>query len=137
MLRIDTDTVEKVFTAELWNAFKVYPHQLEFDHAAGTINVLKNEDAVLINPAPSGHEEVSPANGTDWTLEELYKLIDTDLIEVVPVNDDLILIVDEEGLCKESPIPNPEASGVVEYHNRHFKDKIVGKAILCPSSMLK
>lgn len=133
----DQACIEKLVSAELWNQFKVYPPQLDIDHEAGTVEILELNDAVVIDPCKPV-DEVMPANGTDWTLEELYKLLNCDMIEVVRVTDDLILIIDEEGKLKHSTSHNREATEVMNYHhNPTWSDVIVGKAVLCPSSMLK
>lgn len=75
------------------------------------------------------YKTIKPANGSDFTLEELYNLIGCDLIEVVSLDGDKIMIVDEEGLLKGSRI-NHEASAICLAH-------IVGNAVFCPSDMLK
>ena len=44
------------------------------------------------------------------SLDFLYGLIDCDLVETVNLWGNKIMIVDEEGWLKESPVPNPRAS---------------------------
>lgn len=69
-----------------------------------------------------------------WTLEELYKLLDCTMVEVVRVGKvegiPHILIVDEEGMMKANAQMNVTA---FEYAKR----PIVGKALLCPTSEFK
>lgn len=82
----------------------------------------------LIVPGKDDVDAV-PANGTDYTLEECYKLLSCDLIEVVELPKGRILIVNEEGLLRRLPV-NREASllsGVM----------IVGPALCCPSGGLR
>jgi hypothetical protein len=45
-------------------------------------------------------EDVKPANGTDFTLEELQKMVGG-LIQVVPVFRTKLIVVDEEGRMKK------------------------------------
>ena len=78
-----------------------------------------------------GHTEIiMPANGSDFTLKELYKYIQCDIVEVLPCKGK-ILIVDEEGRLKNKSI-NPYASLLTD--SIHI---IVGKAILCDNRYFK
>ena len=60
-------------------------------------------------------EEVNPSNGKNFTLDELYKLLDCDTIEVIYLQEetkpkDLIMIGDEEsGLFGQ--LPHPQGVG--------------------------
>ncbi len=60
---------------------------------------------------PEGEvREVRPANGTDYTLEELQGFVGG-YIELVPVrNKEVLLVVDEEGRLKKDSKLNPGAS---------------------------
>lgn len=69
---------------------------------------------------------IEPKNGNDFKWEELYEAIGG-YIEIVRLGED-ILIVDEEGLCKQLPI-NPIATELAGH-------LIVGPAVLCKSSQL-
>lgn len=75
-------------------------------------------------------EKVPPTNGTDYTLEELQKMVGG-YIEVVrvPHKPSMILIVNEEGLLHNLP-PNPMATGIAG-------QPIVGNAVYCPTEHLK
>lgn len=74
-------------------------------------------------------QEVVPSNGTDFQLSELYQLLQCSMIEVLESNKaGWILIIDEEGRL-EDKAENPVVSMYAPYD-------IVGKAIICPSSML-
>ena len=75
-------------------------------------------------------EKALPANGTDYTLEELQGMVGG-LIEVVrvPNKPSMILIVNEEGLLHNLP-PNPMATGIAG-------QPIVGDAVYCPDEHLK
>lgn len=76
---------------------------------------------------------IKPKNGTDFSLEELYELIECELVEVGRTNDNNLLIFDEEGKLKNKTI-NIIAISVYK-HASH--DCIVGKVVLCPKSMFK
>jgi hypothetical protein len=75
--------------------------------------------------------EVKPENGTDFTLEELYKHLECDIIEVVYMPNDQIMIIDEEGRLKENPKLNPEATRMYK------RGYIFGHAIICNKDLLK
>jgi len=78
---------------------------------------------------------IVPANGGDFTLEELQYCVDG-LIEVVPLTKDVILIVNEEG--KGVLPPNPIATVIAKAQNAIFPyDYIAGNALMCPSEMVK
>ncbi len=55
-------------------------------------------------------ENITPQNNTDFTLKELYKLIDTDIIQVLELYDNTIMIIDEEGKLKEKAVINKLAT---------------------------
>lgn len=79
--------------------------------------------------------EIEPKNGTDFTLEECYKHIGCDMVELVNLRDGRILIVDEEGLLKSDFVVNHEASKLAR--KARASEGIVGNAILCPEEMFK
>jgi hypothetical protein len=81
-------------------------------------------------PTVTEPTEIVPANGSDFTLQELYNAIGCEMIEIVYLPNDIILIVDEEGMLKPNPVINRLAS-----HFAH--QRIVGNAILCPKAMVK
>ena len=80
-----------------------------------------------------GREEfIEPKNGTDFSLEEL-KTIVGGYIEIVPLGDERIMVVNEEGRLLNLP-HNYTASritsvlGIVD---------IVGNVLVCHTSMVK
>lgn len=77
-------------------------------------------------------ETVKPANGTDFTLEELQKIVGG-LIEVVPVFGDKYIVVDEEGRMKNYK-HNKNASMLV--YGQVIGD-IVGDMLLCNQNEIK
>lgn len=47
-------------------------------------------------------EDIAPINGSDFSLEEMYSLTGQDIVEHIYLPNDKILIVDEEGLYRQS-----------------------------------
>lgn len=73
---------------------------------------------------------IEPKNGQAFTLEEAQALVGG-WVEIVRLNDRCIMLVDEEGLCKEK-LYNPQASQFASANNPwHQKIDIVGTAIVC------
>lgn len=76
-------------------------------------------------------EDVAPDNGKDFKRDQLYRLIDTDMVEIVRLDRSHILVIDEEGKCKCKAI-NHEATRLAS-RVLHPLDVIVGDAVLCYS----
>lgn len=80
-------------------------------------------------------QEITPANGKEFQLEELQKIVGG-LIEIIPCNDsNLIMILDEEGKLKNKPF-NSEATELVSEIIPSW-DVIVGDVLVCESSLVK
>jgi hypothetical protein len=77
-------------------------------------------------------ENVKPANGTNFSLEELQQLVGG-LIQVVPVFRNQIIVVDEEGRLKNYQ-HNLIASLLVM---DEVNGDIVGDMVLCKKSEFK
>ena len=92
--------------------------------------------AKLIKPKGSA-EDVSPKNGKSFTLDEVYELLEVQMVEVVRLKDGLILICDEEGLFKSNPVINTEATRMYQESAKTQSVGIVGNAILCSSKQFK
>lgn len=74
-------------------------------------------------------KEISPKNGTDFSLEELQKYVDG-YIEIIPMDDGNILVVNEEGKydCEE----NEKATEIANENGAlFFGDYIAGDVVLC------
>ena len=67
-------------------------------------------------------EDVTPKNGSDFTLEELQGFV-VGYIDIVSARNNRILVVDDEGLYKEASLNlnATNAAGMI----------IVGDALLC------
>ena len=80
-------------------------------------------------------QKVQPANGSDFTLEELQGFVDG-LIEIIDIGSDMIMVVNEEG--KGVLEPNTTATVIARAMmaiSPH--DYIAGNALMCPSDMVQ
>ena len=81
-----------------------------------------------------GREEfIEPKNGTDFSLKELQTIVGGS-IEVVPLCDERIMVVNEEGKIHRLPL-NVRAMCIV--NGEGIADTIVGNVLICHSSMVK
>lgn len=69
---------------------------------------------------------VTPKNGTDYKYEELKEFVGG-YIEIVPINDHEIMVVNEEGKLNNLPV-NYIASLLYKY------DAICGNVLVCDDS---
>lgn len=89
---------------------------------------------LLITPEASVTEFV-PANGRDFTLEELQKGVEG-CIEIIDLTDKTIMVVNEDG--KDRLYPNMMATVIAKGCRAIFPhDYIAGNAVLCASDMVK
>ena len=89
---------------------------------------------LLITPEASVTEFV-PANGRDFTLEELQKGVEG-CIEIIDITDKTIMVVNEDG--KGRLYPNMMATVIAKGCRAIFPhDYIAGNAVMCPSDMVK
>ena len=89
---------------------------------------------LLITPEASVTEFV-PANGRDFTLEELQKGVEG-CIEIIDITDKTIMVVNEDG--KGRLYPNMMATVIAKGCRAIFPhDYIAGNAVLCASDMVK
>ena len=56
--------------------------------------------AVKINPISRTVTEIKLKKNPNSTLQELYEIIGCDLVELVQIDRDMVMVVDEEGKCK-------------------------------------
>lgn len=78
---------------------------------------------------------VTPANGADYKLEELQRLVGG-LIEIVTLTENTIMVVNEEG--KGALPKNVRATVMAKALGAIFpEDYIAGNALMCPSDMVK
>lgn len=69
---------------------------------------------------------VTPKNGTDYKYEELKEFVGG-YIEIVPINDHKIMVINEEGKLNNLPV-NHIASLLYKY------DTICGNVLVCDDS---
>jgi hypothetical protein len=81
--------------------------------------------------------EVQPANGRKgFQLDELYKLLGCDTIEIVRIDAKRIMVIDEEGKYRKPIVYNREASRIM-HGIIQPGDFIVGHALVCLSREVK
>lgn len=94
----------------------------------------KDEIYGVVLYADGKKDIVRPANGTDFSLEEMQEIVGG-YIEVVYMPNDWIMIVNEEGKLYNMPI-NEKATYM--FQNAYpTDDVIVGNALICKSEMVK
>lgn len=92
--------------------------------------------AQLLRPDGT-NEEVQPADGKQFKLDELYKLVDCRMIEMVYLGGffkDKVMIIDEEGKFSNGGHPKPandQATVVFKSLPRLPGDYIAGNALVC------
>ena len=94
----------------------------------GVEKVKVASDSPVLMPVQGRAKEVMPANGTDFKLREVQKMVGG-YVEVVYLRDGRIMLVDEEGLLKQLPI-NRAASLMAGR-------PIVGNALVMPNDMFR
>ena len=57
--------------------------------------------AVKIDPVSRTVTEIDLKKNPNNTLQELYEIIGCDLVELVQIDRDMVMVVDEEGKCKD------------------------------------
>ena len=86
--------------------------------------------ALLIKEDAKG-VHVAPENGTNFTLDEMYKMLDCTMVQILPAGEEgLIMVADEEGLYKNPPTINQVASKMVGHG-------IVGHVLVCKDSEVR
>lgn len=82
--------------------------------------------------------EIEPKNGTNFTLDELYKHLNCSLVEVINLNQDDIMVVDEEGKWTSNNMVNVNATKCAQENQAITSwDYIVGHAIVCNRKMIR
>jgi hypothetical protein len=78
---------------------------------------------------------VSPSNGKDFKLQELYTHVGCDTVEMVPLPDGRIMWVDENGIRNAKPYNEAATKLVAKWLGSG--DFIKGRALVCPAKMVK
>ena len=80
-------------------------------------------------------QPVQPANGSDFTLEEMQAIVGG-YIELVELDGNTTIVVNEEG--KFIPLSlNLEASRIFRAHHPASKDFIVGDVLVCNNNQIR
>lgn len=87
----------------------------------------------LLDPHSAEPQPVSPKNGRNFRLAELYTLLNCQTVEVIRLTPELILIIDEEGKFRNPCYLNLLATYLWYQHQpaARGQDSIVGRALLC------
>lgn len=80
-------------------------------------------------------QPVQPANGTDFTLEEMQAIVGGD-IELVFLNETEIMVVNEEGKINNLAY-NPAATHIFKGNHPGASDYIVGDVLVCNDEQIK
>jgi hypothetical protein len=80
-------------------------------------------------------QPVQPANGTDFTLEEMQAIVGGD-IELVFLNETEIMVVNEEGKINNLTY-NPAATRIFKENHPGVSDYIVGDVLVCNDEQIK
>ena len=82
---------------------------------------------------------MSPRNGRNFKLAELYEMLDCQTVGVVRLSDELILIIDDEGKFRNPCYLNMLATYIWYQHQpaARGQDSIVGRALLCHDKQFK
>jgi hypothetical protein len=78
---------------------------------------------------------VMPENGTDFTLEELYQLLDITMVQIATAGKDLVAVFDEEGMSNMAPV-NVVASQVLRGILLMPEPGMLGNVIICGEGMI-
>lgn len=78
---------------------------------------------------------VEPMNGTDFTLEEVQRLLDVDMVEKKDCPENMIMLMDEEGKQAQSVVNYQATLIVVDLLLPG--DCIVGDVLYCENGMFK
>ena len=57
--------------------------------------------AIKIDPVSRTVTEINLKKNPNSTLQELYSIIGCDLVELIQIDEDMVMVVDEEGKCKD------------------------------------
>lgn len=72
---------------------------------------------------------VQPANGTDFSLEEVYRLLNIERVEMVYLADGRIMLLDEEG--KLTGAAFNQSASLLYGRGRIAYDTIAGDVLVC------
>lgn len=103
------------------------------NHKKGQTPKMKHYAALRTSDGELIYKE--PKNGTDFSLEELQGFVGG-CIEIIPLVDDLIMVVNEEGKLLDLPF-NKTATEIFWINTDNAYDHIVGNALICESCLVR
>lgn len=89
-----------------------------------TSRIIKTNNEVI---------EVTPKNGTDFSLEELQEIVGG-YIEILPLKDNEIMVINEEGKLDGLDY---NSKATKEVQKCGLADFIVGDVLVCDTQMVK
>lgn len=99
-----------------------------------TPRLLQSETALIIR-TDGTISEAYPANGTDFTLEEMQSAVGG-MVETVALDEDNLMLVNEEGKLLALPY-NQQADMLFRYCHNITDDQIVGDVLICKINQMK
>lgn len=97
---------------------------------------MKSAKKTAIVLSPNGQSSVvSPDNGNDFSLEQAQSIVGG-YVEVIPLKNGKIMILNEEGKLKDLTL-NRQATDLAHESYLPADDYIVGHVIVCESSMFQ
>ena len=79
-------------------------------------------------------EKVVPANGSEFRLEEMQKMVGG-IIEIIYFDDNTVMVINEEGKLLELPL-NIDATVRFRAYYPNSDDYIVGDALVCDNEQI-
>ena len=76
-------------------------------------------------------------DGEFYNIANIKKEYGWDMFEIVSLPLDIIIIADEEGLCKDNIKINEIASRIYQSAIKHYQVGIVGDVVICHTSRVK
>lgn len=102
------------------------------------IDYLGSDKAYLIKADGTEPIEIAPKNGADFQLKELYEHLGCSCIDILTLPYQRRIIVDDEGMLKDSPTINKNATLMMSAFTKSpYPYVIVGDVILCNTDQVK
>jgi len=85
-------------------------------------NFIDSKLPIFVSEDNKRIENIMPANNRHFSLSELYKIINCELVQVVELYDETIMIIDEEGKLKEKAVINKLATDLYSVNRLDEED---------------
>ena len=93
--------------------------------------IKTNGDVVPFNPT------VDDNGSMVYDLKAVKSACNFDYVEIVRLQDDMILLCDEEGLCKANPVVNTIATKLYQSAYKTNQVGIIGDCVICHTKAVK